>query len=456
MSFSFNDVKTWKIPQGTVTQVKVQNGDLLWDKIRYRYVSLGDSIAAGEAIRNEPIYWGDNKYSWQYGTPGVASTTIVDLCYTDLLRKDMVKVYGDGFVYAASFARSGDRVEDLMAKIGDPNAENPTPVAKALRRSHVVTICIGANNVLQPAFSHIDEYINAGSLNAAEAEIENNFAFLSDDSNGNSYKALFDRINALIKPGTRVVFTTVYNPYKYLHLDEGRNGFFRELVASIPEMPINVTDIVKAAMSGIVPDWILNAFPDYVYKLGPVIQEAILDTAPFQLIFSRINGLSSWAERYVTRLNDLIRTKINAYKATNSNFLVAESKALFDTYPDRGGGTTTYDQLVNVEFTRGFYLSQTDWGALWRDQYGTSEEGVKAFWLDLAVKHIKTQNAFPSTNVFDYVWYDMDGFANELGDLLIYKVFYPEMDVHPEEGGHAVLKEAFATALNNDYTKRGE
>lgn len=451
MSFKFNDVKTWKIPEGTVTQVKVQNGDLLWDKIQYRYVSLGDSIAAAQAIRNDPYdyYWVPSEYEkWQF--PKVDSTVIQDESYTDLLRDDMEVAYGLGFVYASSFARSGDRVEDLMAKLDDDR------VKKALRRAHVVTVCIGANDVLQPAFSHIDEYINTGSLNEAERVIEDNFKILSGETEGVSYVDLFDKIDTLIKPGTRVVFTTVYNPYKYLHLDEGRNGFFRELVASIPKMPINVKDIVKIAMSGLVPDWILNAFPDYIYELGPVIQEAILTTAPFQLIFSRINDLSSWAERYVNRLNDLIRTEVDAYKATNSNFLVAESKALFDTYPDRGCGTTTYDQLVNVSFTRGFYLSQTDWGALWRDQYGTSAEGVKAFWFDLAVKHIKTQNAYPSTNLADYIWYDMGGFANELKDLLIYKVFYPEIDVHPEEGGHRALKQAFAAALGNDYTKRGE
>lgn len=441
MSFKFNDVKAWKIPEGTVTQVKVRNGDLLWDKIRYRYVSLGDSIAAAQAIRNEPYYW-ENYTSWQF--PNVDSTVIQDKSYTDLLRDDMENVYGLGFVYASSFARSGDRVEDLMAKLDDDR------VKKALRRAHVVTVCIGANNVLQPAMSSLDEYINAGSLDAAEQVIEDNFAFLSDDSNENSYKALFDKINDLIKPGTRVVFTTVYNPFKYLHLDEGHSGFFENLLFFIPSWTINVTDLLKATFGGnAATDAILNLMPDYEFPLGDYVKDEILKTGVFRLVFDRFNGLDEWVERYVSRLNTLIRGKVNAYKATNSNFLVADSKALFDTYPDRGAGGVTYDQLVNVEFTRGFKLTALDWGALWGD--GDAYQ----WWWSLILNNVHFTWA-GTMNPMDYVSLDMEGVASDAMTQALNKVILPDIDPHPEEGGHAVLKQAFAAALGNDYTKRGE
>lgn len=439
MSFKFNDVKTWKIPEGTVTQVKVQNGDLLWDKIWYRYVSLGDSIAAAQAIRNEPYdyYWVPSEYEkWQF--PKVDSTVIQDLSYTDLLRDDMEGVYGPGFVYASSFAQSGDRVEGLMAKLDDER------VKKDLRRANVVTVCIGANNVLQPAVGDLGEYVNSGSLEKAEQDIEDNFKILSGETEGVSYADLFDKIDALVKPGTRVVFTTVYNPFKYLHLDEGHDGFFENLLIFIPDWTINVKDILKAVFGDIA-----NILPDYYFPLGDFVKDMILETAVFKLVFDRFNNLDEWVEKYVNRLNTLIRGEVNAYKATNADFLVAESKALFDTYPDRGAVGVTYDQLVNVEFNRGFKLSALNWGALWGD--GDPYQ----WWWNLILSEIEFTWA-GTMNPLDYVSLDMEGLASYVMEQALQKVILPDIDVHPEEGGHVVLKEAFSAALNNDYTKRGE
>ena len=427
----FSEVKGWKIPEGTLKRVRKKDSDLLWGDPNYEryYVSLGDSIAAGHTINAD---W-DKNYGErsQYGVNGNTSTAIVPQSYTDLIRTDLYNTYDAGDVKVTSYARSGDTVADLMEKL------NHAEVQRELSKAKIVTICIGANNVLQPAFSHLDEYITTGSLASAEAVIENNFAALADDNDANSYTALFNKLSEL-NPNAKYVFTTVYNPYKYLYIEEGQNGFFKPVLDTIPEMVIDV--------DGTVEDMFLggnNWLPDTNIGLGSIIKDGILSTPIFVQLFSRMNGVGGWAENYVTRLNTLLRDKINAYKAVNPNFYVAESKALFDTYPDRTvSADVHYNDLVNVEYTRGYDTMQMDWGRL----YGNGD--AAAYWTNLAWKYINWSNAFPSMNVLDYVSFDMNGFADELVDQIVNKVIIPDVDPHPEEGGHRVLKQAFSAVLN--------
>ena len=216
----FSQVKRIIVPEGVTATIKF-NGKTLWECTKFPYVSLGDSIAAGHSIYGD---W-ESKYGErsQYGVNGNTETQIVSKSYTDLIRQDMVNTYGLDYTSTISFARSGDRVQELISKL------DHDVVKKAISKAKYVTVCIGANNVLEPAFSHLEEYITAGSLENAEAAIENNFSILSNDNNNNSYKALFDKLVS-INPNANYVFTTIYNPYKYLHLDEGQNGFFSTLI----------------------------------------------------------------------------------------------------------------------------------------------------------------------------------------------------------------------------------
>jgi hypothetical protein len=103
-----------------------------------------------------------------------------------------------------------------------------------------------------------------------------------------------------------------------------------------------------------------------------------------------------------------------------------------------------YSDLVNVEFTATYDTLKMDWGALWLYDYGYNPA---AYWWDLARKHMSFQNAVPSLNVWDYISFDMDGFAAELVSHIINKVILPNVDPHPEYRGHAVLKRAFTNAL---------
>lgn len=392
---NFELYKDLRIPEGVVDHIK-EDGVVLWRRdYAYRYVSLGDSIAAGHTINAE--WETDYGEKSQYGVNGNTETVIVPGCYTQLLHSKLEESFGKNRVLAKSFARSGDTVANLMSKL------DHSVVREAIAKADLVTLCIGANDVLQPAMMHLDEYINTGSMETLEAVVEANLATLNNDSASTSYKALFDKLMS-INPNAKYVFTTVYNPYKYLWIEEGTNGFFAPLLATIPDIDILGFDIDGA------------------------IKQGLLNTSIVQLLFSRVNGLGAWAEKYVTRLNEVLRSKIDAY--TQGDFLLADTKAVFDPVPDRPiSAPKHYNDLVSVEYTRGYNTETMDWGKLWKG----SNAGT--FWLNLATK-------YTSLSGFDIV-----GFSNDLVNQMIEKVITPDIDPHPETYGHHALKCSFEDVL---------
>ena len=378
------------IPEGVVTQITDANGKVLFSPYISRYVSLGDSIAAGHSINED--WETDYGYDSQYGKNGNTETAIVPGSYTDLIHKDLIARVG-GRVKATSFARSGDTVADLMEKL------NHDVVKRHITKADYVTICIGANDVLEPAMSHLDEYINTGDLSTIAAIVEANLAVLDNDSNANSYTALFNKLKS-INPNATYVFTTIYNPYKYLWIEEGHHGFFEPLMDSIPSMEI------------------------YGIDFDSFIKDSLLGTPIVQQIFDRVNGLDDWAEKYVTKLNNVLRNKITAYG--NANFLLADTKAVYDPVPDRPiTAPKHYNNLVNVEYTRDYDTAQMDWGRLWA---GSS---ASDFWWGLANKH----------------GINIDAIASDLIPQIVEKVITPDIDPHPETYGHHALRCSFVDAL---------
>lgn len=391
----FSKVNAVRIPSGAAKAIR-HNGKVLWSPILARYVSLGDSIAAGHTINDR--WEKDYGEGSQYGKNGNMETAIVPGSYTELIRDDLRDMLG-GNVAVTSFARSGDTVADLMEKL------NHDVVRNAIAKANYVTICIGANDVLQPAMSRLEDYIKAGNsaLNNMTAAVDAKLAVLADDNNANSYMALFAKLSA-INPNAKYVFTTIYNPYKYLWIDEGNNGFFAPLLNTIPDITILGFDVDN------------------------IIKDQLLKADMVEMLYDRVNGLPSWAETNVTKLNTVLRNKITAYG--KSNFMLADTKALFEVFPDRPvSAPKHYNDLVSVEYTSGYDTAKMDWGRLW--------EGSNAaeFWLDLATEYVGFNGV------------DIDGLANDLIGQIVDKVIVPDVDPHPEEYGHYVLKRSFEDVL---------
>lgn len=393
----FSQVNDVRIPSGSA--IRIRHGDkVLWSPASARYVSLGDSIAAGHTINSA---WAEDYGTGsQYGNNGNTQTAIVPNSYTDLIHKDLVSLYG-GTVSATSFAKSGDRVDDLIAML-DHDVVN-----RAIAKADYVTVCIGANDVLEPALSQLEDYINAGdsALQEIQAVVDANLAVLADDTNANSYTALFNKLSA-INPDAKYVFMTVYNPYRYLHIDEGNYGFFSPLLNMIPD---------------------INMFG---FDIDGIIKNGLLSTDAVELLYDRVNNLPAWAENNVTQLNAILRSKISAYQSVNPNFMLAEAKTLYDVFPDRPiSATKHYNDLVSVEYTSGYDTAQMEWDRLWEGSNAAS------YWWDLATRHTSASGL------------DIGGLASDLIAQTVEKVIVPDVDPHPEEYGHYALKRSFADAF---------
>ncbi len=399
----FSEVKTAKIPEGPYKKIK-SKGHVLWNRAPlYNYVSLGDSIAAGHEI-DENWYKNYGRES-QYGANGNTATAIVPNSYTDLIRSDLATTYGADEITAVSFAQSGDQVSHLLAKL------DHDVVKKAIEKANLVTICIGANDVLTPALSKIESYINTGNpaLVTLGKEVDANLAILNDDTNANSYKALFDKLYA-INPTATYVFTNVYNPLKYLWLDESteeanfKDGFFGDLIYAIPGTTGAISNDVR-------------------YDL--------VHTNASQAIFDRINGpsrngtdgLAAWTETYVSKLNKVIKDKITAYG--KPNFKVIDTKSLFESFPDRPvTANIHYNDLVNVEFTRGYKVSNLDWSKFWDN--------------------------FSFSDITD----NMEETMSTILTNVVTNVIAPGIDPHPATYGQYAMKRAFIDALGWESLSR--
>lgn len=414
----FSQVKDLNIPEGQAKFIR-HNGIQLWERNKYVYISFGDSIAAGHSINSDwEVLYGEKS---QYGVNGNTQTAIVPNCYTDLIRQELVSTYGSDNTDTRSFARSGDQVHHLISKI------DHEIVKEWVRKADLVTICIGANNILTPAMSiYLEKYINAGdsALVEFDATIDSNLAILSAGRDAitnkypeGSYGLLFDKLYALNKRATYIL-TTIYNPYKYLWIDEGTNGFFKPML-------------------DLIPDWTIGIpLTSLEIEVGELIRAGLLQTPIFQKLFDRVNGLGDWVDPRIEKLNVVIRNAVseyNAYRQSQSNFKVSETKQTFDTYPDRPvSAPVHYNDLVNVEFTRGYDVYELDWGRMW--------EGSNAltFWSQLATNHIEFTTSAP------FFEFHIDEMAEELvAEHIVPKVIVPDVDPHPEDDGHIVLKDKF-------------
>lgn len=468
---NFAKLRGLTIPEGKVTNItRKSDGKVLWNALpKFRYVSYGDSIAAGHLITYDWTtdygHWTqygfdgyilDNEYNWETNPLGLdkskpdtqikdkfgvlrdayrytrteQNTVIIPNTYTDHMKKHLESIKGKTNVSVTSFAKSGGTVPSTISLLSENDCNNPA--ANGLRDANLVTISSGANGILGPALdqTNLFAYLLGSDAEAAaalvriETETEKNLMDLDNDSHKDSYQKLFDLLNKL-NPNAKYIFLTVYNPMKYLQIERGtyandyEDGFFRELFRLIPDLP---------------NFGIPNFDPD------AEIKKYLLDTLTITQFLGRVNVLWDWTEKYLEyangkshnggnfrALNQIIRDKVGK----QPNMIVADVHELYDTVPDRQGvGEVHYNDLVNVEFTRGYRPGALDWYRLW--------EGSDAytFWYNLLSNHI--------TEIISGNW---EGVAGELVPQILEKVLYPSIDPHPRTDGHYLAYRAISEAL---------
>jgi lysophospholipase L1-like esterase len=473
-----------------VTEITDESGRVLWKKKnapeppkpeKINYVSFGDSIAAGHLINSDwkaaPYYGGGTQYGGTYLVTGSSeterdenltkfnndpanksflensvgrgygsypdgygrtiyyyayewklTTKMVEGCYTDLMRNALNKYYGDDNVTATSFARSGSRVQNnvhdgrSLIDVLDKDI-----VEQTLSQADVVTISIGANDILEPAVDYFVPFVTGETdLSDLEAVVNNNLKTLDDeyDENGTLireglYTQLFKKMTK-INPDAKYVFCTIYNPYKYFHLErstlenEYNDGFLGPWLERIP----SDTNII-------IPD--LTAI---------AIKAAIVNSDFLNGCIDRANYVSSWAEERIRDLNDVMVGRINAYneRLSSPRFFVAETHDLFDTVPDRDSKSYLhYNDLVNCQITKNFDGNMLPWVELWGDgSNDPADEQIKRYWTALIKKYKD----------------NLAGIADEIMPIIVDKVIYEAMDVHPRADGHYAMYRAFADVLN--------
>ena len=394
----FSKVKSLTIPEGVVKKIIV-DGVVVWEDIKFRYVSLGDSIAAGHSIDSN--WASDYGTGSQYGENGNASTTIVPNTYTAEIRSYVESSgnYGAGKVATTSFARSGDKNSDLRAKLLKPDVIN------AIANANVITVCIGANTILGEVGSGtLRDFIMYGNPTLLELNsiLDNGFNGLraGADTYG-SYKNIFTRLAEInTKADTKFVFTTIYNPYKYLWIDDPTDnyskGFWSPILGIISEnLKVGSYDL---------REWLYSQLE--------------INGMSMKLITERINrpskeySLAQWVEGKLNTLNSILSTAVSEFG--DKRFVVADTKTLFESVPDRPvSAALHYNDLVNVEITKGYKVSNFDWGEYWK-QFSISD---LANWGE--------------------------GLLNKIAQYVI----IPDADPHPETVGQNYMYHSFAAAL---------
>ena len=159
------------------------------------YVSLGDSIAAGHSLSGHSI-------NNQYGMEGKTSTQIVDGSYTQLFRDNVLKANYEN-VKTISYAKSGQTSTDLLN-----NLKNDENIKESVKKADIITVCIGANDIL--SVLNADDV--AFSVAMYLADINDNI--ISDFEEGiktciNNYPKIIETLNEL-NPNAKILFQTVF------------------------------------------------------------------------------------------------------------------------------------------------------------------------------------------------------------------------------------------------------
>ena len=147
------------------------------------YVSLGDSIAEG------------------YGLSGFSSkgeTDFVADSYAYLFKDKLEEEYAN--VNAISYAKSGDDTSNFLAKL------NNTAVKNKIANADIITICIGANDILLPAIDNLFDFVlYDDDITPALDQGLSNFS--------TNFVTILNKLNQ-INPTAKKIFTNVYNPFR--------------------------------------------------------------------------------------------------------------------------------------------------------------------------------------------------------------------------------------------------
>ena len=228
-------------------------------------LAFGDSISAGYAPNSTPynvenssnaddakkhqMYVEYNNYlSSEYGK------SASEFSYTKLMADLLTKNFGTEISNVASYANSGDTSTDLVNLLtkdeskqlasGNSVQTSVGTVQNAILSADVITLCIGANDVLTPALKKISNIMTLSQTDVDELDA-------ALDKNVETFKTnLEDIILPKLSQGGQVFVMTVYNPYKAFSKDSVKNMLSSLLGESNAEnIAENLNQLLQVAIS---------------------------------------------------------------------------------------------------------------------------------------------------------------------------------------------------------------
>ena len=286
------------------------------------YVSLGDSIAEGYALDTY-----DDKDSNEF----------VVGSYAHSFKTALEKEYKT--VNAANYATKGDTSTDLLTMLtelsGTELSTENQQMKTNIQNADIITICIGANDILGPAKSNILSFMTKEDFDITpyvNPGLEN-------------FNTNFPKIITALKtlnPTANLVFFNTYNPYKEFITTSADIS-----VSSYPG-PITISSS-KLNQLGSLTELYLNS-EDVIYNGAPGINKIIS------------NGLTGQQNCYLLDIKlcfDTYYTSQNNYDIVNVNVLTNPSLTplnvitAMDPHPSNIGHTQIFN-LLNTWYETSF------------------------------------------------------------------------------------------------------
>ena len=168
-------------------------------------VAFGDSISAGYGPQGSEMYSYYNNYV-------IGRNKINEKCFSYALASSIRSE--DVTISAVSYAESGDTTDDLIEKLNDKR--NYPDLLTDMSRADIITLCIGANNVLAPTLNNMMALMSGTmSLEDFETILQSGYENFKDDYT-NSIIPVLTRSNA------QIYVMTIYDPYKYASFEDVR------------------------------------------------------------------------------------------------------------------------------------------------------------------------------------------------------------------------------------------
>lgn len=296
----------------------------------YTVVAFGDSISAGYAPAGTSMFEDYQKYASK-------KVDISASCYTNLIAGQIsasLKAESDidiKNVKAKSYAESGDKTSDLIAKINNktkyPKLEND------VKNANLITLCIGANNLLAPISNKFSDYMTSS---VTRDEI---VALLNEgyESFQRDYKNII--MPYFTKYSVPIFVMTIYNPFKYFDISEVQVS--ESLIEKYPKISDFIDDVPK----------IIELAEEYIEKINDYIRKQEYENVVVVDVYQSFNSLE--ASEFKTYINvDSSKLKINAI----TDIFLLQSNIYIDPHPTKAGQIYISQLFLNeivANYTKG-------------------------------------------------------------------------------------------------------